>query len=88
MQRPFLISLHTAAHVSNGASGRKTIYERLLAAKRRILAAIHLHFREILSSNRERDLVLKARYLAGAGVPKTAPADRQWQLRWNGKGLS
>jgi hypothetical protein len=48
-----------------GASGRKTVYERLWLAKHRILAAIHIRFRVILNSNRERDLLLKARYLAG-----------------------
>jgi hypothetical protein len=48
-----------------GASGRKTVYEKLLDAKRRILAAIHIRFHRILSGNHERNLVLKARYLAG-----------------------
>jgi hypothetical protein len=48
-----------------GASGRKTVYEKLLAAKRRILTAFHIRFHKILNGNRERNLVLKARYLAG-----------------------
>lgn len=48
-----------------GASGHKTVFEKLLVAKRRILAAIHIRFREILSGNDERDLELKARHVAG-----------------------
>jgi hypothetical protein len=47
------------------ASGHKTVYEKLLVAKRRILAAIHIRFRMIPSGNNERDLLLTARYLAG-----------------------
>ena len=34
-------------------------------AKDRILAAIHNRFHTSLNGNRERDLVLKARYFAG-----------------------
>jgi hypothetical protein len=45
--------------------GRETVYEKLSVAKRRILAAIHIRFRVILTGNGERDLRLKARYLAG-----------------------
>lgn len=47
------------------ALGCKTVHERLRVAKDRILATIHIRFREILTGNRERDLILKARYLAG-----------------------
>ena len=55
-----------------GASGRKTVYEKLLVAKRRILAAIHIRFRIILSGNNERDLALKSRHLLGESLTALA----------------
>ena len=55
-----------------GASGHKTVFEKLLVAKQRILAAIHIRFRVTLVGKDERDLILKARYFAGATLSALA----------------
>ena len=52
--------------LGNGASGRKTVHERIRGTKRRILAAIQLHLPIVIYSNYRRDEIL----LALAGVIK------------------
>lgn len=48
-----------------GASGRETVFERLAAAKRKILAATQLQFHCFLDDKQIRDAILKIRHAAG-----------------------